>query len=509
MVGQSASGGGLPTDLYYELCEQRGLRWPAGISYLLAGPVGAALKSLVYWPDGDPADQNSLEYGISLLESAACQPPSNLIPLLPVDDRSIACAACVYKSDWNDENPEEAGPAPCAVVRWHLDVIPDHYQGALLDTDAYSYLQSLSNEFAYHPRAISRIKSASQDYHDQYVAQLRRPRKRDRRPIQLACQNVIVGLATVAQDARFDGLRVSDFVTCEVPHLATHEANRALLALILCDAFQSGGTMELRFGGAGKDVQVPAVLGRFARTLGLTAGEEDPCAITPGEARKLFLAVTPMPDELRSRCSVTMDRGVMAPERLCFTLMSGTWGAVELAYLLGTSARAASILTGGTEFSRRPERLAEAEVCRAALMSGMLFRRLSSKDTAIGGPQGVRVFDDLATHLMFSILDDEGAVAFTGFSGSLPWWSSQMPCPTLDRTIPLIIVPRGMPTPDDVRLVRDLQERYADWAIALLTPADTADILPRQLPVMRCPDKLAELDAQIERRNLAMRIGRA
>ena len=94
---------------------------------------------------------------------------------------------------------------------------------------------------------------------------------------------MIVALAAFAQDSAFDGLSVVAWQTCEVPHVATHEANRALAALTLCDAFKSGGTMEIRFdrparltSTAGRIVfhghpenAVPASLRRYGRTVGV------------------------------------------------------------------------------------------------------------------------------------------------------------------------------------------------------------------------------------------------
>ncbi len=506
---RSANAASVSKDLYESFCNKRGLRWPAGVSSLLRGKVGNHLRDLIYWPNGDADQRNSLAFGLRLLDSAIDRPPANLIPLVPVDDRSIACAVCVYKEDWSEDEPDLAGPAPCAVVRWHLDAIPTHHQGAVLDADSYLYLQSVANELAERPGAVARIHADSKRYYDAYVVKSRRPRKHVQRPIQLACQNVIVAQATLQQDVKFDGLRVRNYVTCEVPHLATHEANRALLALMLCDAFQAGGTMEIRFGPPKAEKGVPPSLQRYARALGLDAGKEDPLAIVPAEARKLFLAVTPMPDELRDRAAVVLDRGILTPERLCFTLMSGTWGAVEMAYLLATSPRVASILKGGADFDRRRERLAETESCRAALMTGMLFRRLTSRDTAAGGSSGVRVFEDTGSPIDLSILDEEGAVAYTGFSGPLPWWTPNIPPPALVPSTPLIAVPRGLPTPDDVRLVQKLADRHSDCVVALLAPADAVELVQADIPILSCPDRVKELDIQIERKNLAMRIGRA
>ena len=498
-------------DLYAAFCDERALRWPAGVSFLLRGNVGNHLSNLIYWPNGSADERNSLAFGLKLLESAIDRPPANLIPLIPVDDRSIACMVCVSRADWNEDEPDLAGPAPSAVVRWHLGAIPANHQGALLDTDAYDYLQSVADELASRQDAVAQTHTVARRYYQDYIgnAKPKRPRKHIQRPIQLACQNVIVGLATLQQDATFDGLRVRNYVTCDVPHLATHEANRALLALLLCDAFQSGGTMEIRFGHPKAEKEVPPALRRYARTLGLDAGKEDPLAITPTEARKLFLAVTPMPDELRDRAAVIIDRGILAPERLCFTLMSGTWGAVEIAYLLATSARVESILNGGADFDHRRERLAEIESCRAALMAGMLFRRLSSKDTAAGSSDGVRVFEDTGNPIEFSVLDEEGAIAYAGFSGAPPWWAPHVPPPNVDATTPLIVVPRGLATPDDARLVQELADRHPGCVVALLIAADSVGLVRADVPVLRCPDRVNELDIQIERKNLAMRIGRA
>ncbi|MEL6357967.1 MAG: hypothetical protein AAFQ37_13655, partial [Bacteroidota bacterium] len=100
---------------------------------------------------------------------------------------------------------------------------------------------------------------------------------------------IIIGLASLHYDPVFDGLRVEAYVTCEVAHLAAGEADRAMAALLLCDAFQCGGTMEIRFGRAGQERPVPAALRRFARVRGVEIGASDVNSISPAEARELFI----------------------------------------------------------------------------------------------------------------------------------------------------------------------------------------------------------------------------
>lgn len=491
---------------YADFCRDRGVRWPAGVPRLLSGKIGRALEALVYWPDGDSGKPNSLAHGLSLLAAAVEPPPLNLLPLIPVDTRSIACAVCVTHEAWGDENGSASGPAPCEVVRWHLGAVPPSEQGAVIDSDAGRYLESVAEELASRPRILERVRQVATRYQADFVQKDRRPKSHDLKPIQVACQNVIIGLATVYQDVTFDGLRVEHYLTCEAPHLAANEGDRALLAILLCEAFQCGGTMEIRFGAARQEVGLPPGLMRYARSLSIPIGEDDPSAISPSEARRLFLAVTPMTDDLRARCADAMDRGLIGPERLCYTLMANYWDAHELDYILATSPRAVSILSGGADIVDRSARLAEIEICRAALMVGMLVRRIASQDGAGGGDGGVRVFEDSCAPVQMRVLEEVGAVAISGLPAGAPW---------LDRGVApregcdvLIAVPRGLPIPADLQCVADLATAYPDAIVALLIPADMAALLPPDQTRLLCPDRLAQIDAQVDRRLLSLGLGR-
>lgn len=492
---------------YSEFCRERDVRWPAGLPRVLAGRTGRELDALIYWPQGDPGNANSLAHAVRLLESAVIPAPPHLLPLMPVDERSIACAACVTHEQWRDPRGSAEGPAPCEVVRWHLGPIPPSEQGAVLDTDAAEYLESVAEEMANRPRMLQRIRQVASWYQDNYVRQERRPRGHVLRPIQVACQNVIVGLATTRQDVTFDGLRVEDYLTCEVPHLAAHEGDRALLTMLLCEAFQGGGTMEIRFGEDSRESGLPPSLRRYARSLALPVGTLDPSSIAPVEARRLFLAVTPMTGDLPARCADAIDRGMIAPERLCYTLMANLWSADELDYILATSPRAASILTGGAAVEDRAARLAEFETCRAALMVGMAIRRIESTDSAGGGSEPVRIFEDSRAPVRSHVIEGVGAVFISSLVAGVPWLRGGEA--RGDPANGLIVVPRGLPLPADLDRVAELKEAHPEITVALLVPADMADLLPGHQAIMACPDRLAQLDASIERKLVALDLGRA
>ena len=489
---------------YEHHCAERGLIVPRGLSGLLHSNVAISLDGLLYRPDVPDGEPNSLAWALELLGDAAVPPPPNLLPLLPVDDASIACAVCQSISDDDDLTD-----APAEVVRWHFGSIASRFQGEILDSDAVNYVHSVAEELEERKTGLARIKRISKKYQEEYVYRNKLPRSFVTRPVQLACQNVIVGLATFQQDSSFDGLRVEVYLTCEVPHLATHEANRALAALMLCDAFQNGGTMEIRFGSPTRWRLVPPGLKRFARSLGFELGVEDPFAITPAEARRLFLAVTPMPQELGTRALDLMDRGLIAPERLFFTLLSPVWSAIELDYLLATSSRATSILEGGADPTLRRARLAELEVARAASMVGVFFRRLDNEDKAGRLDEEARVFEDSRQGITWSIDEEKGVVAFSGVpAGTAAWSPPSQPLEVSCHGL-LLVVPRALPIGDDFQLVRSLQGEFSQAMVALVVPADMCDTVPTGLPFLRYPDRLSDLDMEIERRLLSSRVGRS
>lgn len=438
--------------------------------------------------------------------------PSGLLPLAIVDDASLAVVAL-------RDLPGIA--AEGHVLRLFTSEVADEFQLALLDVDPMLYVSSLAEELKARPIGLNRIlDEIGPAYLDSHISHEKRPRDYVVRPIRIACQNVILGLAAIAQDSSFDGLTVPAWQTCEVPHVATHEGNRALAALMLCDAFQNGGTLEIRFDrrtqlrldGKSKTYQghpegkVPASLRRYGRTVGVLLGSEIPGAITPSEARALFQAITPMPMSLRSRAERMSTNYGLSPERVCFALLSGVWSAIELDFLLATSARAVSILDGGAPWSDRVARQAESEVCRAAAMIGMFHKRVDALDPAGPADEGAaRVVEDRKRGVTWTIDEDAGVVTLQGLdeASPIPWSKAHPGAATLH------VVARSAVSPATFELLQQLVERTEE-PVALLVPRDAPEPgCPEGVFVLRCPDRLADVDKAIEGHLLTMRISRA
>ena len=500
---------------------------PPDVRQLLLGTPLPHLVDLLYRPlshDEPPA----LSYALQVLNAAKAPAPPGLLPLLPVDDRSLACLVCDGRTPWTGWRPPVG-----AVIRWHLDLPAGHpAQGEVLDVDALTYVASVEEELAARAEGISRYRQFTLAYEKDYLAADKTPRGHVPRPMRLACQNVIVGQAVIAHVSSIDALAAPVWHTCEVPHLRAHEGVRGLAALVLADAFHNGGTMEISFAAdpgarllAHPEGGVPAALRRFGRVRGIPLGGEDPAALTPAEARNLYLAVTPMPDSLRRRVESVVAAGTFTPERLCYLLSSGTFTALELEFILATSSRAASILRGGAQPLSRAAAAAEAATMRAALMVGMLERRLANDETArtvvtamqgtdaaeSGGwatPAAVAPMEDLRAEIVWNIDDTTATLRLDGLAQPLPWGYADHDQPPEALTV----VPRcrvGMPV---LELVNRLSETNHT---ALLLPADiglgdlTNHPLASAAQVLRCPETLRQLDQAAARILSACRVGRA
>ena len=344
---------------------------------LLDPPPGIASRMCRL--DGDPAALPHVLATTAFLQQQPSLPPFGLLPLLYLDEASYAAVVCA------PSNALPPGTSVGSVVRCYVTPVEDRHQMAILDTSAVAFLQSLNEELQSRQAGLEKLDSIATDYQRRFGKSGEVPRAIDVRPIRLACQNVVVGVGAFRHDRATDALQVPVWQTCEVPHVVAHEGNRAMAALMLCDAFQSGGTMEIDFGDH-PERRVPASLRRFGRTRGVVLGAANQRTISPAESRELMNAVTPMPPETKQRLRAFCEWSGTSSERVCYLLLSGVWSCIELDYLVNVATELApSILNGGTGRLNRIQHQREIMACRAASAVGLLHKRLSNATTASEG----------------------------------------------------------------------------------------------------------------------------
>ena len=219
-----------------------------------------------------------------------------------------------------------------------------------------------------------------------------------------------------------------------------------------------------------------------------------------------------MPDELAWRVRQAWDAGIATPERLCFTLLSQVWREIELDFMLACSPRTGSVISGGVDWRSRAERQAEAEVARAAVMIGMLHRRLDTKDGAGATDGQARVLEDNRVGVSWHVLPEFGAVRFSGLRAEAAPWQEEHAegrhwCNTGDS---LTVLPRPR-----------FDAQVADAVLLLGNEAPVAVVVPADADgdavavgavgalLLRCPDRLGELDQAVESKLLSARISRS
>jgi len=130
----------------------------------------------------------------------------------------------------------------------------------------------------------------------------------------------------------------------------------------------------------------------------------------------------------------------------------------------------------------------------------MVFNRLNNRDSA-GDADGVRVLEDNRQGVAWHVDGDSASVELTNLDASQPLpWCGYGP------TAAVRVFPRTIVTAEAIAAIRDARR---DSLAALLIPLDSMAEVPGDVLVMRCPDRLADLDKAIEAKLLTSRIARA
>jgi len=137
------------------------------------------------------------------------------------------------------------------------------------------------------------------------------------------------------------------------------------------------------------------------------------------------------------------------------------------------------------------------------VMVGMLYRRLNATDTA-GADGEARVVEDRKVGVQWSIDEADGSVVFSGIAAelSLPWSEPAVQV-THDH---LVVFPRTFVTESTVRAMR---EQGRERTVASVVPEDAQlPELSGETLILRCPDRLPDIDRIIEEKLLSARLAR-
>ena len=341
----------------------------------------------------------------------------------------------------------------------------------------------------------------------------------------MAVQDVLLGAVVIRHNPAANNLQVDCCLIDDLEEYEQHEAARFVVTFLLCEAYRSGGTMELEFtrdfGRA--HAPIPGQIHALARARGVTLAHFGESRITSTEARVLFASVTELPESTLVCLSEMDTAGELSVEQACFAVHHGDWSTAELAWLIGTAVRPGAVLSGANQAEHRLLFARDNDDCCTAILGGRLDRVLSTR------PGESLPLEDDPVPLAIDLAADVFAKIYISDDPLELQWAWGPEPVTIPPGTPLLVAVRAW---SGARLRRDLardMEQFANWSDtqhqsdsvrAVLVPSDFESLGESQrgalgaaacgfgAHLLICPEPLNRLQEDALRRFKSGRITR-
>lgn len=300
-------------------------------------------------------------------------------------------------------------------------------------------------------------------------------------------------------------------------------------AFLLSEAYKCGGTMEIRFTENVEDGTVPKALQTFAQDLGVELRHISEGRITALEARQLYVAITDFSDTLRDQIDQLSQQGKLSQERACYVVNHGIWTRSEVESIVFGSLRPSGIFSGDTPPEQRHLYMQEIFHTRAAILGGLLDRRLARRER-IEGTVAIDLEDDVRRLDIEFDPNFYTKIYHCEEELPIPWVEPQdQKSLTITPGHRLITLVRARDASDlalyfqqDISTAREIaaitQEQPVPDSVFILTPRDFHDLPSEQqnhfistarnsgVGIIVCPETVAALDADAAKRLASSRI---
>jgi len=350
------------------------------------------------------------------------------------------------------------------------------------------------------------------------------PRAHLWRPYRFCVQDVVLGLTVIRHDPRLNRLEVDVFLTADIPEYERGSGCRALALILLCDAYKSGGSMEIHFTKRVEGGRVPAELVGLAGALGVPLKHPEVGGLTPRESNDLLMALSGLGDESVRALRKLEQQGRLSPAGACYALHHGVWSATELEIVLRTSQWPESILRG--EHPEESWHLFQFDlfVGRTALMASYLERQLGARVHRLG--DAVEELEDNRVELESSYDPSSMTLGFRAAAESveIPWLAREDMPGTLPAGTWLRVLLRARDQAElpgefvaDLEAARKHQRAHPRDIVCVLVPADVRrldftreyDLAARAgIGIVVCPELTHLMDQDVRVRLKDVRIQR-
>lgn len=316
-------------------------------------------------------EQISIRDAVQLLKQKWGDLADNLLPLEHLGNGYLACAFINrYASDvnvsrvvlWHAFLPLHEQPFITLAddvesyrIRRHAE--PDRIADALFA--AYSHQNFASD---WQTSSLSLFRHTVEEFHARPDAHSHRkrgtlPRYDSWKPVRHCVHDYVLGLASYRHDRKQNLLQVNSFITSDHDNFEAGSGTRALLELLLSEAFRAGGSLAIQFipPNSGHSPDIPAIppdVRVFTALAGIDLPHEAE-HLDPNTVRGLFLFLSGLAEEGR-RILLALDaEGRISIEQICYIALSGIWPAADLSSLLLWCPNPELLSSPGIELHRR------------------------------------------------------------------------------------------------------------------------------------------------------------
>lgn len=174
---------------------------------------------------------------------------------------------------------------------------------------------------------------------------------RDWRIMRSSVHDQVVGLTAIRYNEEFNGLEVDVFISTDHPNYESGHGIRALMMLLLSDAYKNGATMEMRFTrfiiGQGRVTdKIPNNLVNLFKENKISLSKYAEGIITHSEAVNLYAAILGIKDDLKGKIREHEKEGRLSLQGLCYIVCSRLWTIEEASWILLNCPRPEGVLFG-------------------------------------------------------------------------------------------------------------------------------------------------------------------
>lgn len=519
---QLTKAGGVPKEAIEKVESILGVKFPEDYRSFLTRYGAISIGGICIYGISTPFDREpSIVWALNGLWKVSPDMPKNLVPIQHLSDsRAIVCIECQSAQSKNNET---------SIVLWNLDSKRNLQNIVHLNQDFATYLSQVLMVFKHREIAFRVMEEHVQNFERDYLSIGKLPRNYVWRPYRFCSQDVVLGLTVVRHSVDNNCLEVDVCMTSDVLEFEEGIGVKITTSFLLSEAYKCGGSMEIRFSENVEGGRVPIAICDLAEKYGVPLSYTMEGRIAPSEARLLYLAISEFSQPLRDLIESLFQEGRLSIERPCYALYHGLWTRSQIENILLGSPRPESVLGGDSWPEQRHLYLNDLKHASAAVMGGVLDRKLAKRDRNTGS-EALDLEDDVRPIDIHFNPDYYANVYSCNEEFPIPWaqdQSTQIVKPGNEIVVLLRVYDMEDITrylPHDIHVAKGLTQRTNNTDqthyVYILVPRDFED-LPQNFQdnlvfdavdygvgILVCPETLVALEADGSKRLVSSRIMR-